>query len=119
MDLTRSDCSPSICSCDACVATFDEEATRASGLQGVRMKRQLVPAFFALFLLAITCPIIHAEETVKVTITITVPKETDEKATLYLAGGLKEVGEWKADGVKLTRNDDGTYKFEADLPKDQ
>ena len=55
----------------------------------------------------------------KVTITITVPKDTDEKATLYLAGSLKEVGEWKAQGVKLTRNDDGTYKFEKDLPKGQ
>jgi predicted alpha/beta superfamily hydrolase len=61
----------------------------------------------------------RAADTVKVTITVTVPKDTDEKATLYLAGSLKEVGEWKAAGVKLTRNDDGTYKFEADLPKDQ
>jgi predicted alpha/beta superfamily hydrolase len=61
----------------------------------------------------------RAGDTVKVTITVTVPKDTDEKATLYIAGSLKEVGEWKADGAKLTRNDDGTYKFEADLPKDQ
>jgi hypothetical protein len=61
----------------------------------------------------------RAEETAKVTITVTVPKDTDEKATLYLAGSLKEVGEWNASGVKLTRNDDGTYRFEKDLPKGQ
>ena len=61
----------------------------------------------------------RADETVKVTITVTVPNDTDEHATLYLAGNLKEVGEWKAAGAKLTRNDDGTYKFEANLPKGQ
>jgi predicted alpha/beta superfamily hydrolase len=61
----------------------------------------------------------RADETVKVTITVTVPKDTDEKATLYLAGNLREVGEWKADGVKLARQDDGTYRFEQNLPKDQ
>jgi len=61
----------------------------------------------------------RADETVKVTITVTVPKDTPEKANLYLAGNLKEVGEWKAAGVKLTRNDDGTYTFKADLPKGQ
>jgi hypothetical protein len=62
---------------------------------------------------------VRADDTVKATITVTVPTGTDEKATLYLAGNLKEVGEWKADGVKLTRQDDGTYKFEMSLPKGQ
>ena len=47
----------------------------------------------------------NAQETVKVVITVTVPKETDEKATLYLAGNLND---WKANGAKLTRNADGT-----------
>src|SRR4051812_44378016 len=59
----------------------------------------------------------RADETAKVTITITVPKDTPEKATLYLAGSMKEVGDWKADGVKLARQPDGTYRFEKSLPK--
>lgn len=61
----------------------------------------------------------HADERVKVTITVTVPKGTDAKATLYLAGSLQEVGDWNADGVKLTRQADGTYRFEENLPRGQ
>jgi predicted alpha/beta superfamily hydrolase len=60
-----------------------------------------------------------AEETVKVTITVTVPKDTPKNATLYLAGDMGEVGAWKAQGAKLTRQDDGTYKVELKLTKGQ
>src|SRR4051794_40456539 len=79
-----------------------------------RMTLALFACVFAIFLRSA-----RAEETAKVIITITVPKDTDEKATLYLAGSLKEVGDWKADGVKLSRQPDGTYKFEKNLPKGQ
>jgi predicted alpha/beta superfamily hydrolase len=60
-----------------------------------------------------------AEETVKVTLTVAVPKDTPKNASLYIAGDLKEVGEWNAHGAKLTRQDDGTYKAELKLPKGQ
>ena len=50
-----------------------------------------------------------ADDTVKVEIRVSVPKDTPAADTLYLAGDLAEVGSWKADGVALQRNDDGTY----------
>src|SRR4051812_15304463 len=74
----------------------------------------------ASLLVAIACLLLvlraGAQEKVKVIITVTVPGDTDEKATLYLAGNLND---WKADGTKITRNSDGTYKYDASLPKGQ
>jgi predicted alpha/beta superfamily hydrolase len=72
-------------------------------------------ACFSCLLLVVCCSLVAvAEDSVKVKITVTVPKETDPKATLYLAGSNTE---WKQDGSKLTRLDDGTYQVELALKK--
>src|SRR5262245_57139204 len=39
--------------------------------------------------------------------------------SIYLAGSLADVGTWKPDGVKLTRQPDGTYSAEVTLPLGQ
>lgn len=38
-----------------------------------------------------------------------VPTDTPANASVFLAGSLPGVGNWKADGVQLARADDGTY----------
>lgn len=60
---------------------------------------------------------VRGDETVKVEIRVSAPKETPSADTLYLAGDLAEVGSWKADGVALVRNQDGTYSVTVSEPK--
>jgi len=59
----------------------------------------------------------HGDEMVKVEIRVSVPKNTPSHDALYLAGDLAEAGSWKADGVALKPNDDGTYSVKLDEPK--
>jgi predicted alpha/beta superfamily hydrolase len=47
---------------------------------------------------------------------VTVPKDTDAKATLYIAGSLEAVGNWKTEGLPLKRLDDGRYHAKVQLP---
>lgn len=68
-------------------------------------------------LLLLCSSICSAGETVRVTLLVTVPTDTDSKAKVYVAGNLKEVGEWRADGIALKRADSGAWKLEIDLPK--
>src|SRR4051812_12843412 len=42
-------------------------------------------------------------------IVVHVPADTPGGEPIYLAGSLATVGGWKADGLKLARQDDGTY----------
>src|SRR4051812_35679637 len=73
----------------------------------------LLAAVFALNILAL------GAETVTITITATVPKDTPPDVKLFLAGSLDAVGAWKADGVQMTRLGDGRYRVELKLPKGQ
>src|SRR5436190_7082621 len=77
--------------------------------------------FFVLIAALILIRSAHAvvDETVNVTITATLPKDTPADAKIYLAGNLDEVGKWKADGVAMKKLDAGEYQFELKLPKGQ
>lgn len=44
-----------------------------------------------------------------------VPATTAATESVYIAGSLASVGSWKADGVKLTRQSDGTYSGNLNL----
>ncbi len=48
-----------------------------------------------------------------------VPPTTPETATVFLAGSLPLVGTWKPDGLKLTRQPDGTYTADLNIPVGQ
>src|SRR5205823_8712397 len=61
----------------------------------------------------------NAEDKVKIEIRVNVPKQTPPNSTLYLAGDLEAVGQWKADGVALKPAGDGVYSVQLDLPKGQ
>ena len=52
----------------------------------------------------------------KVRVVVRVPPITPKTESIYLAGSLPSIGGWKADGLKLTRQDDGTYTGDIDLP---
>jgi hypothetical protein len=55
----------------------------------------------------------------KVHVVLKVPADTPADAEVYLAGSLPAVGEWKAAGVKLERQKDGTYAADVELEPDQ
>jgi len=40
---------------------------------------------------------------------VAVPPETPRYQTLYLAGNVKELGSWRAEGLELKKEDDGKY----------
>ncbi len=48
-------------------------------------------------------------ETVDVRFVVTVPDGTPADATVYLAGSVGALGGWRADGLALERQQDGTY----------
>lgn len=54
-------------------------------------------------------------EAVAVHIAVTVPADTPADSAVYLAGSLPAVGNWKADGLKLARQDDGVYAADVKL----
>ncbi len=54
---------------------------------------------------------------VDVEIDVTVPAGQSEDANLYLAGNASSVGDWKPNGVPLTRSEDGHYRAKVKLPK--
>jgi hypothetical protein len=53
-------------------------------------------------------PFAAAAADVPVEFFVSVPKETDFKATLYIAGSLEALGSWQGQGVALKRLDDPT-----------
>jgi len=57
-----------------------------------------------------------SDEAVRVEFRVSVPKETPADARVCLTGNLPLLGMWKADGLPLKRNDDGTYRAIAVLP---
>ena len=77
--------------------------------------------FFVLIAALILIRSAHAvaDETVSVTITATLPKDTPTDAKIYLAGNLDEVGKWKADGAAMKKLETGEFQIELKLPKGQ
>src|SRR5688500_13413455 len=55
----------------------------------------------------------------KVRVVVKVPSDTPKTDAIYVAGSLPSVGGWKADGVKLARQDDGTHAGEIDVEPGQ
>jgi len=52
----------------------------------------------------------------RVTFRVAAPADTPEKAPLFLAGNLPQLGNWNAAGVQLNRQDDGKWSATLDLP---
>lgn len=52
----------------------------------------------------------------RVTFRVAAPADTPEKAPLFLAGNLPELGNWSAAGVQLNRQPDGKWSATIDLP---
>ncbi len=77
------------------------------------MRRPLCIAFLILgFALA-------AQAAQRVELIVTVPADTPATETIYLAGSLPAIGGWKADGVKLERQKNGTHSAVIDLEAGQ
>src|SRR5262245_41931620 len=57
---------------------------------------------------------IYAGQNVRVV--VHTPTDTQKRDSIYLAGSLPNVGGWKPDGLKLTRQDESTYTAHVDLP---
>src|SRR2546428_566439 len=53
---------------------------------------------------------------VPVVFRVRVPDSTPKNAKVYLAGSLPVLGEWKPDGMKMKRLDDGRYAVTLLLP---
>jgi len=54
-------------------------------------------------------------EQVTVHFVVTVPPETPRYQKLYLAGNVKELGSWRAEGLELKKDDDGKYSATVQL----
>ncbi len=52
---------------------------------------------------------------IKVRVVVRVPRDTPKLGAVYLAGSLPSVGGWKADGVRLSRQADGTFVGDLNL----
>jgi len=85
----------------------------------MRRTSRLSLALIVALLCGITSVARADEETVKVTITVTVPKDTPADAKIYLAGNLDAAGRWKADGVEMNKVESGDYQVELKLRKGQ
>src|SRR5262245_30910336 len=55
----------------------------------------------------------------KVRIIVRVPAETPQADSIYVAGSLPAVGNWRPDGLKLKRQPNGDYQADIDLPSGQ
>jgi predicted alpha/beta superfamily hydrolase len=73
-------------------------------------------AIFISFILLVSS-LAHADQ--KVRIVVRVPADTPANESVYVAGSLPSVGSWKPDGVKLSRQPDGTFSADLDLPVTQ
>ena len=79
-----------------------------------RLQRNLITIVAVL-----CCTAAIAAAAQKVQVVLKVPADTPADAEVYLAGSLPAVGEWKAAGVKLERQKDGTYAADIELEPDQ
>jgi predicted alpha/beta superfamily hydrolase len=52
-----------------------------------------------------------------VDIVVYVPQSTPPDALVYVSGAHESLGNWKPDGLKLQRRDDGSYAASVDLPE--
>jgi len=60
----------------------------------------------------------HEEERVAVEFVVTAPAATPAGASLYVAGNLEELGEWRPDGVELEAGDDSRHRARVVVPRD-
>ena len=81
-----------------------------------RLASRLLVALLVV-IVAPACASAAENEEVKVDLYVTVPADTAPDATVYLAGNLSQVGEWRADGVKLNRLENGEYHAQLKLPR--
>ncbi len=85
--------------------------------------------FFTYVAFTTCCLLIHnanfveasndAEDNVRVRIEVKIPvsdNEVESAVEWYLAGNVKELGQWRPDGLKLNRTDDKVYVAEFSLP---
>src|SRR5688500_13960984 len=63
----------------------------------------------------IVCLLLANVAAQKVRIVVKVPGDTPHPDAIYVAGSVPSVGGWKADGVKLAREENGTHAGEIDL----
>lgn len=56
-------------------------------------------------------------DTASIEFFVSVPAGTPTDATLYIAGNLDAVGQWRAKGAPLARRDDGRYYAKLTLPR--
>lgn len=56
-------------------------------------------------------------EAIQVTFLVTVPFETATADTVYIMGSEPELGDWDPDKVPLSKNPDGSWQIELDLPQ--
>ncbi|MFT3787271.1 MAG: alpha/beta hydrolase-fold protein [Tepidisphaeraceae bacterium] len=70
-------------------------------------------ALVSLFVLLVSAPVVHAT---KLHLLVSVPKETPTGDTIYIAGSVDALGNWKADGKALTKTSEDLWSVELDLP---
>jgi predicted alpha/beta superfamily hydrolase len=63
----------------------------------------------SLIAVLLAAAVASAQESRQLRVVVHVPENTPAGEMIYLAGSLPSVGEWRADGVKLARQADGTY----------
>ncbi len=93
---------------------------RAGNVPRMLILHRLASRLLVALLVAIVAPACASaaeNEEVKVDLYVTVPADTAPDATVYLAGNLSQVGEWRADGVKLNRLENGEYHAQLKLPR--
>jgi predicted alpha/beta superfamily hydrolase len=64
-----------------------------------------------------SAPAAHAPGNVHVAFHVRVPADTPRDAKVCISGSLKALGGWKADGLVLRREIDGTYRGEVFVPR--
>jgi predicted alpha/beta superfamily hydrolase len=71
-------------------------------------QRSVLIVLACLLAAAVTAPA-SARAAQPVRVVVRVPADTPADASVYLAGSLPAIGGWRADGVRLARQADGTY----------
>src|SRR4051812_8972326 len=64
----------------------------------------------------IAAAVSHTNADQAVQIVVRVPPDTPQSASVYVAGSIPGLGNWRADGLKLIRQKDGTFTGDVDLP---
>ncbi|MCK4321227.1 fibronectin type III domain-containing protein, partial [candidate division WOR-3 bacterium] len=74
--------------------------------------------FFVIRVAVVSCFLsFMGTEAIQVTFLVTVPFETTTADTVYIMGSEPELGNWDPDEVSLSKNPDGSWQIELDLPQ--